>query len=103
VSAVDRRCECGCAEPVPTGKRRFVDDLHSARTRKRRERERVFAARALLERERLVVEEICRVDLMPHEALLWVLFPEACQKRWQDRERERVGRDDRFQYRPVVA
>jgi hypothetical protein len=58
-------CRCGCGEPIPAGRRRYVDDAHSNRARQRRFKGRERAGRLevspeLLERASLALNAIRR-------------------------------------------
>ena len=55
-----RRCGCGCGQPVPAGKRRYVDDRHAGRTRIRRFRRSEVVRDELLEQAHLARNAIRR-------------------------------------------
>ncbi len=73
-TAPGSRC-AGCGEPLEPG--RSHKRYHRACRQKAYRQRQLEAAREMLEREALVIEQ----GLEPEEALLWVIFPEAMRAR----------------------
>ena len=80
-----RVCACGCGRVITrVAPRGPQPETYDANCRQRLSRRRKHD-RSIPEHEPLVIDEILAGRLAPHQAILWVVFPDLCRKRYPHR------------------